>query len=31
VDGRPVVRLVDAPAGWSGWGRLPGIRIVRSP
>jgi len=31
VDGRPVVRLVDAPAGWSGWRRLPGVRITHSP
>ena len=31
VDGCPVVRLVDAPVGWRGWLRLPGVRIVRSP
>src|SRR2546425_13195313 len=31
VGGRPVVRLVDAPAGWSGWRRLPGVRITHSP
>ena len=27
VDGRPVVRLVDAPAAWSGWKNLPQVRI----
>jgi hypothetical protein len=27
VDGRPVVRLVDAPSGWSGWRALPTVRL----
>jgi hypothetical protein len=27
VDGRPVVRLVDAPADWKGWRALPAIRL----
>jgi hypothetical protein len=29
IRGISVVRLVDAPAGWSGWARLP--RVVLSP
>lgn len=28
MEGRPVVRLVDAPADWDGWGRLPAVRLV---
>jgi len=27
IDGRPVVRLVDAPAAWRGWKSLPQVRI----
>jgi hypothetical protein len=27
VDGRPVVRLVDAPANWAGWKAVPTIRL----
>ena len=27
IDGRPAVRLVDAPAAWSGWKHLPQVRI----
>jgi hypothetical protein len=27
ADGRPVVRLVHAPAGWNGWEALPGFRL----
>ena len=27
VDGRPVVRLVDAPADWKGWHALPVVRL----
>ena len=27
VDGRPVVRLVDAPADWKGWHSLPVVRL----
>jgi hypothetical protein len=27
VDGRPVVRLVDAPADWKGWRALPVVRL----
>jgi len=29
VERLPVVRLVDAPAKWPGWRRLPAIRIAR--
>ncbi|HEX4601289.1 MAG TPA: hypothetical protein VH116_07840 [Gemmatimonadales bacterium] len=29
VQGVPAVRLVDAPAGWRGWKRLPVVRIAR--
>ena len=28
VSGVKVVRLVDAPANWTGWNRLPGVRIA---
>jgi hypothetical protein len=27
IDGRPVVRLVDAPASWKGWRALPAVRL----
>lgn len=27
VEGRPVVRLVDAPASWAGWRAIPTIRL----
>jgi hypothetical protein len=27
IDGRPVVRLVDAPADWKGWHSLPMVRL----
>jgi hypothetical protein len=27
IDGRPVVRLVDAPASWAGWRVLPTVRL----
>ena len=27
VGGRPVVRLVDAPASWAGWSAIPTIRL----
>jgi len=27
IDGRPVVRLVDAPADWKGWRSLPTVRL----
>ena len=27
IDGRPVVRLVDAPADWKGWRSLPMVRL----
>ena len=27
IDGRPVVRLVDAPASWTGWRALPAVRL----
>jgi hypothetical protein len=29
VSGVPVVRLVDAPQRWSGWRKLPAVRITR--
>ncbi len=29
LDGRPLVRLVDAPPGWSGWHNVPRIMIVK--
>ncbi len=29
VDGVPAVRLVDAPADWPGWKRIPAIRVAR--
>jgi hypothetical protein len=28
IEGRPAVRLVDAPANWKGWRALPAIRIA---
>jgi hypothetical protein len=27
IDGRPAVRLVDAPLSWGGWRRLPRVRV----
>jgi hypothetical protein len=27
VSGRPVVRLVDAPANWSGWSSIPTVKL----
>ena len=27
IDGRPVVRLVDGPRAWAGWGAIPTVRI----
>jgi hypothetical protein len=27
IDGRPAVRLVDAPADWQGWRALPTVRL----
>ena len=27
ISGRPVVRLVDAPASWTGWSAIPTIRL----
>lgn len=27
LDGRPAVRLVDAPRGWRGWRRVPAVRV----
>jgi hypothetical protein len=29
IEAHPVVRLVDAPARWVGWSRVPTVRIVR--
>ena len=29
LDGRPLVRLVDAPLGWAGWRSVPRITIVK--
>ena len=31
IDGRPVVRLVDAPADWKGWRSLPMVRLSGGP
>jgi len=30
LSGVPVVRLVDAPARWSGWRHVPAIRVGRA-
>ncbi len=30
VSAVPVVRLVDAPKGWAGWKRVPGVRVTRA-
>lgn len=27
IEGRPAVRLVDAPASWTGWRALPAVRL----
>ena len=27
IDGRPVVRLVDAPTGWKGWSAIPAVKL----
>ena len=27
IDGRPVVRLVDAPANWKGWSAIPAVKL----
>jgi hypothetical protein len=27
VEGRPIVRLIDAPASWTGWRDLPTVRL----
>jgi hypothetical protein len=29
IDGRPGMRLVDAPPAWAGWRSLPGVRVVK--
>jgi len=29
IDGRPGVRLVDAPRGWSGWKNTPRVRVLQ--
>ena len=31
VGGRPVVRLVDAPVGWSGWKNIPRVSLSSTP
>jgi hypothetical protein len=31
IQGRPVVRLVDAPAGWSGWTKIPSVTLSSTP
>lgn len=28
IDGRPGVRLVDAPPAWPGWRALPGVKVL---
>jgi uncharacterized protein DUF955 len=30
IDGRPAVRLIDAPADWIGWRQLPKVRVRES-
>jgi hypothetical protein len=30
TSGVPTVRLVDAPPGWTGWKRVPAIRVTRA-
>ena len=30
IDGRPLVRLVDAPVGWAGWSSVPRITLVKT-
>jgi len=29
IDGRPAVRLVDAPTAWKGWRALPRVRVLQ--
>ena len=31
IQGRPFVRLVDAPAGWSGWNNIPRVTLSATP
>jgi hypothetical protein len=31
LESVPAVRLVDAPARWDGWSRLPEVRVTRTP
>jgi hypothetical protein len=31
IQGRPFVRLVDAPAGWAGWNNLPRVTLSALP
>jgi len=30
IDGRSLVRLIDAPVGWAGWRSVPQIMIAKS-
>jgi hypothetical protein len=29
IEGRPGVRLVDAPANWEGWRNVPRVRVLQ--
>lgn len=31
IQGRPFVRLVDAPSGWSGWDSIPRVTLSATP
>jgi Zn-dependent peptidase ImmA (M78 family) len=31
IEGRPGVRLVEAPAAWKHWKRVPGVKVVGGP
>lgn len=31
IQGRPVVQLVDAPTGWSGWSNVPRVSLSAAP
>ena len=31
IQGRPFVRLVDAPAGWTGWTNIPRVTLSATP
>lgn len=31
IDGKPGLRVVDAPSGWAGWRHMPQVRTVPAP